>query len=190
MDDFVTDEMVEAAHAVIDREIGAECPTPSECAACDAHQAAAAILEAVAPLIAAQALRDAADGVDLSPSYPTPGLSELHNAESAAEAFLRARADELEAGSLAAIQVNGPGLEKSGDNSSLRDRIAEAINGGPLPEPGRDWEADMYQTQADAVIAALGLREERRPGATTTLNDSVWTRPDKHRYITDWEETP
>ena len=43
---------------------------------------------------------------------------------------------------------------------------------------------------ADAVIAALGLREERRPGATTMLNDSVWTRPDKRRYITDWGETP
>ena len=40
------------------------------------------------------------------------------------------------------------------------------------------------------LIAALGLREERRPGATTTLNDSAWTRPDKRRYITDWEETP
>ena len=64
MSDYVTDEMVEAAHAVIDREIGAECPTPSECAACDAQQAATAILEAVAPLIAAAALRDAADWLD------------------------------------------------------------------------------------------------------------------------------
>ena len=186
MSDYVTDEMVEAAHAVIDREIGAECPTPSECAACDAQQATAAILEAVAPLIAAATLRDAADWLD--------GMARGHRESAYLGAGrdlisrLRARANELEAGSLAAIQVNGPGLEKSGDNSSLRDRIAEAINGGPLPEPGRDWEADMYQTQADAVIAALGLREERRPGITTTLNDSVWTRPDKRRYITDWEE--
>ena len=86
------------------------------------------------------------------------------------------------------IQVCGPGLEEFGDNSSLRDRIAEAINGGPLPESGCDWEADMYQKQADAVIAALGLREERRPGFTTTLNDSVWTRPDKRRWVTEWEE--
>ena len=85
------------------------------------------------------------------------------------------------------IQANAPGLELPPDSSSLRDRIAQVINGGPLPEPG-DWETDMYQTQAAAVIAALGLREERRPGATTTLNDSVWTRPDKRRYITDWEE--
>ena len=60
----IPDDWVEAAHAVINREIGAECPTPSECAACDAHQAAAAILEAVAPLIAAAALRDAADWLD------------------------------------------------------------------------------------------------------------------------------
>ena len=86
------------------------------------------------------------------------------------------------------IQANGPGLEESGGNSSLRDRIAEAINGGPLPEPGCDLEADMYRTQAAAVIAALGLREERHPGATTTLNDSVWTRPDKRRWVTEWEE--
>ena len=49
---------------------------------------------------------------------------------------------------------------------------------------------EVYTTDADAVIAALGLTEERRPGFTTTLNDSVWTRPDKRRYITDWEKTP
>ena len=64
MRELITDEMVEAAHAVINREIGAECPTPSECAACDAQQATTAILEAVAPLIAAAALRDAADWLD------------------------------------------------------------------------------------------------------------------------------
>ena len=57
----------------------------------------AAALPLVTPAIKAEALREAADGIDLSPSYPTPGLSELHNAESAAEVFLRARADKMEA---------------------------------------------------------------------------------------------
>ena len=56
--------------------------------------------------------------------------------------------------------------------------------------PGFAAWVDFARHQADAVIDALGLREERRPGVTTTLNDSVWTRPDKHRYITVWEETP
>ena len=80
--------------------------------------------------------------------------------------------------------------------SALRDRIARAIYtsqefaaaaafGVPI-----DAKTVCAEGIADAVIAALGLREERRPGATSTLNDSVWTRPDKRRYITDWEETP
>ena len=79
------------------------------------------------------------------------------------------------------IQANGPKLEKSGDNSSLRDRIAEAINGGPLPEPGRDWEADMYQTQAAAVIAALELETQEIEHPKTVL---------LRRYVTPWKETP
>ena len=102
--------------------------------------------------------------------------------------------------SLAAIQVCGPGLEEFGGNSSLRDRIARAIAGadsgtlhGVRPcaacQTGdTNQPCDDCLIMADAVIAALGLREERRPGATTTLNDSVWTRPDKRRYITDWED--
>ena len=78
----------------------------------------------------------------------------------------------------------------------LRETIARAIAGDDAHQIWDDpdqceccvgWKRDMYTRQADAVIAALGLREERRPGATTTLNDSVWTRPDKRRYITDWE---
>ena len=71
MSDLITDAMVEIAHAVINREIGAECPTPSECAACDAHQATAAILEAVAPQIAADALRKAADAARAMNSNPS-----------------------------------------------------------------------------------------------------------------------
>ena len=58
----------------------------------------AAAIPLVTPAIKAEALREAADEIDLSPSYPTPGLAELHNAEAAAEAFLRARADQMEAG--------------------------------------------------------------------------------------------
>ena len=80
--------------------------------------------------------------------------------------------------------------------ADLRDTIARAIYtskefaaaaafGVPI-----DAKTVCAEGIADAVIDALGLREERRPGVTTTLNDSVWTRPDKHRYITVWEETP
>ena len=111
----VTDEMVETAHAVIDREIGAECPTPSECAACDALQATTAILEAVAPLIAAAALRDAADWLDdmarghRETAYLGAGRDLI--------ARLRARAADWVA---PPIQANGPGLEEFGSNSSLR----------------------------------------------------------------------
>ena len=96
------------------------------------------------------------------------------------------------------IQANGPGLELPPDSSSLRDRIAEAINGGPLPEPGCDWEADMYQTQAAAVIAALGLREElgSRSHGTGLMDCGVTPGPDilgRHnhrRWVTDWEKMP
>ena len=96
MDDLVTDEMVETAHAVIDREIGVECPTPSECAACDAQQATTAILEAVAPLIAAAALRDAADREMAAwESVPMPP-DWMEAIESVCET-LRARANEMEA---------------------------------------------------------------------------------------------
>ena len=78
----------------------------------------------------------------------------------------------------------------------LRETIARAIlmvTQGNVPVEDA-WNAqfsyvqDEILQQADALIEALGLREERRPGVTTTLNDSVWTRPDKRRYITDWGE--
>ena len=158
----------------------------------------AAAIPLVIPAIKAEALREAADWLDdMARGYRE---SAYLGAGSDLIARLRARANELEAGSLAAIQVNGPRLEKSGNNSSLRDRIAEAINGGPLPEPGCDWEADMYQTQAAAVIAALGLTEE--PGHTfygvngpcegvTPGPDPLGIQtPHYHRYVTEWEATP
>ena len=81
----------------------------------------------------------------------------------------------------------------------LRERIARALWDVEIDRCGvtgkrrdiaREVAPPEFYDDADAVIAALGLREERRPGATTTLNDSVWTRPDKRRYITDWEEAP
>ena len=84
--------------------------------------------------------------------------------------------------------------------SGLRDRIAAALRAHDYWDGctdrrcalASDCEGCLHRSNemADAVIAALGLREERRPGATSTLNDSVWTRPDKRRYITDWEEAP
>ena len=89
MSDLITDAMVEIAHAVINREIGAECPTPSECAACDAHQATAAILEAVAPQIAADALRKAADALDSNGGEISMPVGLIAVA-------LRARADRIE----------------------------------------------------------------------------------------------
>ena len=88
------------------------------------------------------------------------------------------------------IQANGPGLELPPDSSSLRDRIAEAINGGPLPEPGRDWEADMYRTQADAVIAALGPLIAATARAETTT-DLHWSNAAAAEYPGDeYEQYP
>mgnify|MGYP003622539110 CR=1 FL=1 len=82
--------------------------------------------------------------------------------------------------------------------SGLRDRIAAALRAHDYWDGctdrrcvlAPDCEGCLHRSNemADAVLAALGLTEERRPGATTTLNNSVWTRPDKRRYITDWEE--
>lgn len=82
----------------------------------------------------------------------------------------------------------------------LREKIARAIAGadsgtmlGVRPCTACQT-GDTAQPCADclimaaAVITALGLREERRHGGTTTLNDSVWTRPDKRRWVTSWEE--
>ena len=72
----------------------------------------------------------------------------------------------------------------------LRTRIADELSGWPLG-------SGYYQTtvspeeaagMADAVITALGMREERRHGGTTTLNDSAWTWPDKRRWVTEWEK--
>lgn len=100
MSDLITDETVEtAARAAYNSDSGGynlwahATRYEEEQYLVDARAA----LEAVAPQIAEAVLRKAADEIDLSAYYPTPGLSELHNANAAAEAFLRARANEMEA---------------------------------------------------------------------------------------------
>ena len=92
MTNYVTEEAVKVAARAMDSNFNPDrYPVLAEMF----RDYAKAALDSAAPLIAAQALRDAADGVDLSPSYPSPGLSELHNAESAAGVYLRARADRI-----------------------------------------------------------------------------------------------
>lgn len=58
---------------------------------------AAAALAAVVPAIQAEALREAADRTDLSASYQgwLSGSAEHHNAEGAAETWLRAEANRI-----------------------------------------------------------------------------------------------
>ena len=94
MSDYVTDEMVETAARAMDHAYN---PDRSPILAAMFRDYALAALEAVAPLIAAAALRDAADremaaweSVPMSPDW-TEAI------ESVCET-LRARADEMEAG--------------------------------------------------------------------------------------------
>ena len=78
------------------------------------------------------------------------------------------------------------------------NEVAHMVKHSTIPESNiLTWDQmadhphrEVYTTNADAVIAALGLTEERHPGATWLLDDSVWTRPDNRRYVTVWEETP
>ena len=89
MSDLITDEMVEAAAAAVHDLgcFGAMVGEPCNCyrhAGDASHVEARAALEAVAPLIAAKALRDAADEVSIGPE--SEGL--------------RARAERFERGEL------------------------------------------------------------------------------------------
>lgn len=127
MSDHVTGEMVEtAARAEWDQYKPELDGGPWEDLT-DAQRAAwregvevalAAALPLATPAIKAEALREAADWLDdmARGQRETPYLSAGRDLI----ARLRARANELEAGSLAAIQVCAPRLEKSGNNSSLR----------------------------------------------------------------------
>ena len=122
MSNLITDEMVETAHSVIDREIGAECPTPSECAACDAQQAATAILEAVAPLIAAAALRDAEDRLDdvRAEAMSRYSFGTYHGQMVQWHDAKKLAVDAFIAGAEWAV---ARARDKEGEMSALRDRI-------------------------------------------------------------------
>lgn len=78
-------------------------------------------------------------------------------------------------------QANIAGAAMS-HNRSLRDRIAEAIYSVGLPWDGYPFDQlttsvrALFLEQADAVIAALGLRE------IVDANRSIPQR----RYVTDW----
>ena len=71
--------------------------------------------------------------------------------------------------------------------NSLRDRIAAVL----LPDleyaaaynPTTESPEDRASALADAVIAALGLREERRNFDTLFANRNE----PQHRYVTEWE---
>ena len=105
MSDYVTDEIVETAARAEWDQYKPDLDGGPWAGLTEAQRASwregvevvlAAAIPLVTPAIKAEALRDAAEEIDLSPSYPTPGLSELHNAEAAAEAYLGARADQIE----------------------------------------------------------------------------------------------
>lgn len=77
-------------------------------------------------------------------------------------------------------------------SDNLRDRIAAAIVGGC---PCFDCTAVALE-KADAVIEALGLREERSLDGQTVNRDGFshggmkhrWVEPTPfHRYVTEWE---
>ena len=76
------------------------------------------------------------------------------------------------------------------------NEVAHMVEHSVIPESNiLTWDQmadhphrEVYTTNADAVIAALGLTEERLPGPAWLLDDSVWTRPDKRRWVTEWEE--
>ena len=92
----VTPDALYAAHKALDEKYGGHCAMPSTCFVCDTHASADLIVEAAAPAIAAQALRDAADWLDdmarghRETAYLGAGRDLI--------ARLRARADDLEAG--------------------------------------------------------------------------------------------
>ena len=77
--------------------------------------------------------------------------------------------------------------------NELRDRIAAAIEQNladqlPIDLPDRYYEWIGYDTLADAVIAALGLREEK--GQRSNSTGPLWGSDNRHtvtRYVTEWE---
>lgn len=92
--------------------------------------------------VAARALRDAADEVDLDPAI-TGGYSGHHNAEAAAETWLRARANSL------APRPAAPGVSVSAEQveAAARSTIAPGVNPWSLR-----FRRDLYD-----FLAALGI---------------------------------
>jgi hypothetical protein len=77
-------------------------------------------------------------------------------------------------------------------SDNLRDRIAAAIyqtvrawDDFPYEELP-DHAKGLYRVQADAVIAALGLREEGEDDVHCTVCENSINPPGAHRYVTDW----
>ena len=72
----------------------------------------------------------------------------------------------------------------------LRKRIARALHGNALElDPENCTFCRESIAQADAVIAALGLTEQREQGCTVAFNDDEpalhWAP--RRRYVTPWE---
>lgn len=82
-------------------------------------------------------------------------------------------------------------------SDSLRDRIAQVLHRrfGPSLGAGHDgWDRepkatqDMYREDADAVIAALGLRRESNQAESGMDEMGVTYRTEgRHRYVTEWQ---
>ena len=74
----------------------------------------------------------------------------------------------------------------------LRKRIARALHGNALElDPENCTFCRESIAQADAVIADLGLTEQREQGCTVAFNDDEpalhWAP--RRRYVTPWERT-
>lgn len=91
----VTPDALYAAHEALDEEYGVHCAQPSKCFVCDTHASVGLIVEAAAPYVAAEALREAADWLDdmARGQRGTPYLRAGRDLISR----LRARANEMEA---------------------------------------------------------------------------------------------
>ena len=73
-------------------------------------------------------------------------------------------------------------------SSDLRHRIAYAIAQADGDAPGMEPASCDYE-MADAVIEALGLREERTETETVTNEQgATWFRQGGYRYVTEWSD--
>ena len=120
--------------------------------------------------VAAQALRDAADEVDLDPTA-TGGYSGHRNAEAAAETWLRARADTL------APRPAAPGVSVSAEQMALTalSRWIDAGNADRDPEALHLHRVIKVGEEAGEVVSALigWLGANPRKGQTHSLDDVI-----------------